>query len=403
MKQISFLILLSGIFVFIACQKNDETAIYRYQSLNLPSQVEDYKTEFDAAFQSKVTQIPFFNTLNIQKDNPISNHGATLGRVLFYDKLLSENNSIACASCHQQEAGFSDKGKSFSEGFEGKFTTRNSMSVVNTADNGIYFWDGRTPTLEALALQPVRNHIEMGLDKITNLEKKLAEAPYYTALFEKAFGSKEITRDKISKALAQFVHSLVSRNSKFDIGLNTNFSNFTPAEKRGEELFLKQLYCGQCHNGRDLDGQGGNFGWNGGNDLNRSAANIGLAVNYSDPGFGGLFSGAEAIASNGVFKVPSLRNVALTAPYMHDGRFKTLEEVIDHYSDGVQNHPSLDSRIRFFNQSTGWNGGGQDSIQNKNIRLNLTPQQKADLIAFLNTLTDSKFIQDKKFSNPFGN
>lgn len=405
MKQVSIAILFSGLFILIACQKNEEDKIYRYQSLNLPSKVEDYKADFNAVFQTKNTQqIPSFFNLNIQKDNPITNEGATLGRVLFYDKLLSENNAISCASCHQQEAGFSDKGKAFSEGFEGKFTPRNSMSIVNTADNGFYFWDGRTPTLEALALQPVRNHIEMGLDRIPNLEKKLADAPYYTDLFEKAFGSKEITKDKISKALAQFVHSLVSKSSKFDIGLTNNFANFTASEKRGEKLFLKDLYCGQCHNGNDLDGRGGNFGWSGGNDLNRSSANIGLAMEYNDPGIGGIMTSTEAIISNnGVFKVPSLRNVALTAPYMHDGRFKTLEEVIDHYSDGVADHPNLDSRIRFFNQITGWNGGGQDSTLDKNIRLGLTPQQKTDLIAFLQTLTDTKFIQDKKFSNPFGN
>jgi cytochrome c peroxidase len=400
MKQSLFATLLGGFFLLVACQKKEEDKIYRYQSLNLPKQVDNYKSEFDAVFTS-----PFGNTnLNVPEDNPITNMGATLGRVLFYDKLLSENNTIACVSCHQQEASFSDKGKALSIGFEGNSTSRNSMSIVNTADNGFYFWDGRTATLEALALQPVRNHIEMGLDKIPNLEKKLEQTPYYTELFEKAFGSKEITRDKISKALSQFVHSLVSKTSKFDAGLKNNFSNYTASEKRGEELFLKELYCGQCHNGPDLDSRGGSFGW-GNNDLNlnRSSANIGLSKEYKDPGVGGLFSGTEAIIANGIFKVPSLRNVALTAPYMHDGRFKTLEEVIDHYSNGVEDHPNLDSRIRFFNQTTGWNGGGTDTTQNRHLKLNLTPQQKADLVAFLHTLTDNKFIQDKKFSSPFGN
>jgi cytochrome c peroxidase len=195
------------------------------------------------------------------------------------------------------------------------------------------------------------------------------------------------------------VHSLVSRNSKFDVGQKTNFSNFTAAEKRGEQLFQQTLYCGQCHNGKDFDGTGFSGGWNdNGSTLNFSAANVGLDKDYQDDGFG---LKANEPFRKGVFKVPSLRNVALTAPYMHDGRFKTLEDVINHYSDGIQDHPNLDSRIRFFNQRTNWNGGGVDTTQNRHIRLVLTKQQKADLVEFLKTLTDRTFIEDKKYSSPF--
>jgi cytochrome c peroxidase len=399
MKQKFFLLIFSVIMVLVACQKKEDEKVYQYQSINLPTETSDYKASFDAAFSrssSLPTTIP--QVFNFPAENKVTNAGATLGRVLFYDKLLSENNTTACASCHQQSNAFSDGGKQFSTGFAGEKTTRNSMAIVNTADNGFYFWDGRTSTLEMLALQPVRNHIEMGLDKIVNLEKKLAQAPYYNDLFKKAFGSTEITKEKVSKALSQFVHSLVSRNSKFDLGQKTNFSNFSAAEKRGEQLFQKTLYCGQCHNGKDFDGAGSSFGWGDDNNLNFSSANVGLDKNYQDDGFG-LKANDEF--SRGVFKVPSLRNVALTGPYMHDGRFKTLEDVINHYSDGVQNHPNLDSRIRFFNQRSNWNGGGVDTTQNRHIRLVLTKQQKTDLIEFLKTLTDKTFIEDKKYASPF--
>jgi cytochrome c peroxidase len=385
-------IILGVMFIAFACQKNNEdNKVYQYQTLNLPPQADNYKADFNAAFgTSKV--------VNLTTTNAITNDGAALGRVLFYDKLLSLNNTTACASCHQQSAGFSDGGAQFSVGFEGNITSRNSMSIANTADNGFYFWDGRSTTLEDLALQPVRNHVELGLNKIANLETKLANAPYYSALFEKAFGDKTVTRERVSKALSQFLHSMTSRNSKFDEGLKSNFTNYTPAEKRGEVLFAKTLYCGQCHNGTDLDSRGSSFtatgttnSWNSNqNNLNKQQANVGLEKNYIDDGMG-----------LGSFKVPSLRNVTLTAPYMHDGRFKTLEEVINHYSDGVQNHPNLDSRIRDFNKTRNWNGGGQDTTQNRHIRLALSTQDKSDLISFLKTLTDNKFITDSKFSNPF--
>lgn len=399
MKQIFSLCSLCVFLSLVACQKEDGNKVYQYQSLSLPATPFNYKDAFNTTFQVKSSS-NFGPVLNLPTDNQITDAGATLGRVLFYDKILSENNTTACGSCHQQSAGFSDNAKRFSIGFEGNLTTRNSMSIVNTADNGFYFWDGRSATLEDLALQPVRNHIEMGIDRIANLEKKLAQAPYYPELFEKAFGSKEITREKVSKALSQFVHSLASRSSRFDDGLKNNFANFTESEKRGEKLFTRDLYCGQCHNGSDLDNnQVFSIGW--GSDisnLNKTSANIGLDNNYQDNGMGSFENNSF---SNGKFKVPTLRNIALTAPYMHDGRFKTLEEVINHYSDGVMNHPNLDSRIRFFNQQKNWNGGGLDTTQNRHIRLSLDSQQKADLIAFLNTLTDKKFITDEKFSNPF--
>lgn len=364
--------------VLSACAKKDDiSSSYEYQNLKLPETTLDYVSDARSVYG------------NNEVINKLTNAGATLGRVLFYDKRLSLNNTTSCGSCHSAQSGFSDTNKQFSQGFANESTTRNAMHIVNMGDNSSFFWDGRASSMEQLSLMPVRNHIEMGIDRINDIAVKLNKSSYYPELFKKAFGDEEITKDRIANALSQFVNSIVSDKSKFDI----QKSNFTAAEKHGENLFFQQLYCGQCHNGKDLDGSGG-FGWWGG-DSNNGFANIGLDKIYKDEGR------VTADKSVGLFKVPSLRNVALTAPYMHDGRFKTLEEVINHYSDGIANHPDLDSRIRFFNQRTGWNGGGSDTTQNRNIRLGLTAQEKSDLIAFLRTLTDHEMVKQEKYTNPF--
>lgn len=319
---------------------------------------------------SNTNGITVFNGPN----NPFSNEKASLGRVLFYDKLLSVNNRIACGSCHLQELGFSD-GKQSSEGFLGVTTTpRNSMTIANLQLESSFFWDARANSLEDQATQPIKNHIEMGIENIDLLPNKLGKTSYYANLFSNAYGSSEITSDKIAKALATFLRSMISANSKFDIGENSQFANFSLLEKEGQAIF-QSSQCSSCHN-LSL----GFFGWSG-----TTIANIGLAKT-SDNGAINTFNNPSFENS---FKAPTLRNIALTAPYMHDGRFATLNEVIDHYSHNIQQYDNLDWRLQ--------DGNGNAK------KFNYTDHQKEALIAFLNTLTDYSYITDKRFSNPFKN
>lgn len=312
--------------------------------------------------------------------NPITNEGATLGRVLFYDKDMSLNSTIACASCHKQKFSFSDP-MVFSKGFDGGLTTRNSMTIVNSRyySNGKFFWDERAVTLEDQTLMPIQHPVEMGM-KLDSLEKRLAAKDYYKVLFRKAFGDENITRDRVSKALAQFIRSMVSYQSKYDEGLvalghpagpQDNLPNFTQQENQGMHLY--QLNCaGPCHAGELQNMQ--------------VARNNGLDLVYTDNGVGAITNRQGDV---GKFKVGSLRNVALTAPYMHDGRFTTLEQVVEHYNSKIQNNVNLDQRLKDPNDNT------------KPLRLNLTQQQKDNIVAFLNTLTDNSFITDVKYSDPF--
>ena len=315
---------------------------------------------------------------NVPTNNRTRNQGATLGRVLFYDTALSKNNTISCASCHSQENSFSDSNR-FSVGFEGELTARNSMSLANARfyRNGRFFWDERASSLEEQVLMPIQDHIEMGLT-LEELESKLSSRRRYKILFNRAFGDSIITSQRISRALSQFVRSMVSYESKFDIGLAlTNdprrpFSNFTNLENRGKELFFSpQTNCAQCHTTAAFIGD--------------RARNNGLDILLTDLGVGGATGRNNDL---GMFKVPSLRNIEVTAPFMHDGRFTTLEQVIEHYNSGVQNSQNLDNRLR--------RGNGAR-------RLNLSNSEKMALKDFLLTLTDRTFLTDEKFSSPFKN
>lgn len=317
---------------------------------------------------------PILGQDNMPATNMTTDAGATLGRVLFYDRRLSANQSISCASCHQQQHGFSDTNR-FSRGFNGGFTDRNSMGLSNARwyQRRHFFWDERAATLEDQVLQPIQNAVEMGmtLEALTN---RLAAEPFYTNLFTAAFGSPQVTSHRISLALAQFVRSIVSTRSKFDQGVASNFSNFTAQENLGRQIFNGQVgnaTCTACH-GTDNFVPGPNIN------------NNGLENPYVDKGLGRVTGRPQ---DEGLFKVPSLRNIALTAPYMHDGRFATLEEVVEFYNSGVVNHPNLSPPLRL--------PGGQP------LRLNLTAAQKAALVAFLRTLTDPNLATDAKYSDPF--
>jgi cytochrome c peroxidase len=358
---LSILATIALVIVLQSCNKSDLELSYREDSLKLPAEVMNYET----------LNLPsgFF----LQKTPNFTNHGATLGRVLFYDRKLSVNNKIACASCHHQELAFSD-GVAISDGFSDKKTRRNAMNIINTLNESTFFWDSRSNDLTDMVLMPVRDHIEMGLEELGDLETKLAATSYYSGLFNNAFGSSEITKEKIADALTQFLNSMVTANSKFDQAAASNFSSFNADEKAGLDLFWGKATCGSCHGGTDFRGSWGED-W----------ANIGLDLVYDDNGLGEI-SGA---ASNGMFKVPSLRNIEMTAPYMHDGRFKNLEEVVEHYNSNIQKHDNLDWRVQDFS------GNGDP------VRLGLTATEKRQLITFLKTLTDQQFINDPKFSDPF--
>lgn len=313
------------------------------------------------------------NADNTPADNPITNAGATLGRVLFYDRKLSRNNLVACAACHQQGRGFADAER-LSIGFVGGSTARHSMALTNARfyDRGRYFWDERAASLEAQVLQPIQDQVEMGMT-LADLVPKLQATEYYPPLFQAAFGSPEVTADRISRALAQFVRAMVSYQSKYDSGFVNGQQNFqavfTPSEMRGLQLFGpgqqgqgRTVRCDRCHGTNAF--------------IAAVPQNTGLDATVTDPG-----------AGQGRFKTPSLRNVAVRERFMHDGRFTTLEEVIEFYNSGVQNNPNLSPLMR-----------NQDGTV---TRLNLTAQEKADLIAFLQTLTDRNFLTDPRFSDPF--
>ena len=305
---------------------------------------------------------------NIPEDNPVTDHGATLGRVLFYDKRLSANDTTACGSCHLQEYAFSDPER-FSTGFAGGKTPRNSMGLANgrffQADQ--FFWDARVESLEELILLPIQNPIEMG-NTLERAVGKVAAAPFYPPLFEKAFGSPEVTSERIAKAVAQFLRAMVSYRSRYDEGVATGFDNFTGQERFGMELFNAQANrCARCHLS---DTQ-----------ILLFPRNNGLDLVYADKGMGSITGDGF---DNGRFKPPSLRNVGLTGPYMHDGRFATLQDVLEHYSSGIRSHPNLGTFL-------------------PDKGLNLTDRQRNAMEAFLHTLTDQAFISDPKFSDPFAN
>lgn len=317
---------------------------------------------------------PILGQDNTPPNNPTSDAGATLGRVLFYDKRLSTNQTISCSSCHQQAHGFSDP-RQFSVGFAGGQTPRNSMGLSNARwyQRQSFFWDERARTLEDQVLQPVQNAVEMGmtLEALTN---RLAAEPFYTNLFAVTFGTPDVTTNRIRRALAQFVRSIVAVRTKFDQGAATGFANFTTEENLGRQIFNGQVgiaTCTTCH---------GTDNFVPGPALN----NNGLEFPYVDLGVGGITGNT---ADNGKFKVPSLRNIALTAPYMHDGRFATLEQVVEFYNSGVVNNPNLPPQLRNPNGTV--------------RRLNLSVSQKAALVAFLKTLTDPGIATDEKYSDPF--
>lgn len=373
-----YLVLISVSFLCFSCKKNDEVNIpVENQYINLPTTPFNYA---NPDIPAHVLNDPgLLAADNTPFTNPVTDAGATLGRVLFYDKNLSKNKTIACASCHQQANGFSDP-LVLSDGFEGGKTGRHSMGLVNARfyNNGRFFWDERAASLEAQVLLPMQDPVEMGMT-LDSVVGRVSALPYYSTLFTDAFGDETVSAERISRALAQYVRSIMSYQSRYDEGRaqvanpNQPFPNFTQQENQGKNLFFNPQLggCAGCHGTEGFVAPG--------------PRNNGLdATNVADQGVGGS-SGNPAQA--GLFKSPSLRNIALRAPYMHDGRFSTLLEVIDHYSTNIQDNPNLSAPLR---QPDG-------SIK----RMNFTATEKAALIAFLQTLTDQSLATDEKFSDPF--
>ena len=345
------------------------------------------------------TTIPYDEIPGIVDFDPmegfvIDNEKATLGRVLFYDTQLSINNRTSCATCHKQAFGFADN-VAQSVGFENKLTPRNSPAILNAGLQEAFFHDLREEVLENMVLKPIGNHIEMGLEDQQYLLNKVGSLNYYKPLFENAFGSDSVTLEKISAGMVHFIRSMVSINSKYDIGTMTGFSNFTEEELLGKDLYFAKFPCSGCHGGDNLNGG------------SSAAENIGLDSWYSDQGMTGIepVSGNER---NGWFKVPSLRNIAQTAPYMHDGRFQTLEEVVEFYNSGMSNHPQLSFMLRK-NTNGGFFFFGEDPMDEElnaatgiiPLRMHMTNEEKKALVAFMKTFTDETFLTNERFSDPF--
>lgn len=380
MKKVSTIALLAIglVSIFSACQDDDFNIQPQKKNLVLPANVLDYEEVVD--LPSHFTDDLRNGSIqdNTPSFNSITNHGATLGRVLFYDTKLSLNSVKSCASCHHQENGFADP-VAFSEGFNNKFTSRNSMAIFNNRFSSSFFWDMEVKDLEDQVVMPIKDHIEMGIEDLNQLESKLAKVDYYPELFKNAFGSSEITAARISLAMSQFIRSIVSYDSKYDKGVASNFTNFTSQERLGFEVF-KSAECDNCHSSQNFGGI--------------ESANIGLEMTYADKGRGAIENREDL---NGVFKVPSLRNIELTAPYMHDGRFQTLEQVVDHYSEAIVNHRNLDLRLTA--QGNSWNDT-RPSTSNI-MHFEFTEEESHALVAFLKTLTDENMMKDEKYADPF--
>ncbi len=343
------------ILIFSACNKNKlEYSVTPY-NLDIPSH---------------------FPQMPIPEDNPMTQEGVELGKKLFFEKRLSKDVTVNCASCHQQSKGFADPNQ-FSVGVGGAIGTRQSMALINLGWQTSFFWDGRAGTLEEQIFEPVRDPLEMHLSWPQAVSRLQLDSDY-KRMFFKAFGTEDFDSTHVSKALAQFMRTLISSNSKYDIMYK--FRNGMPLD--ASEQAILQSVTTQEWGGMDLF-----FSLTGGDCLHchdgplmhiNLFSNNGMDTHFEDKG---RYLVTNNPNDEGKFKVPTLRNIELTAPYMHDGRFNTLEEVIDQYSHGVVNSPTIDPMMEFAHQ-----GGVQ-----------LDEYEKELLLAFLKTFTDWDFIENPAF------
>jgi len=360
------------------CEKEVEVAGYRYPVL--PEQVYRYDS------------LPLSISFDPFGGHVMDNDVITLGRVLFYETRLSINNRISCGSCHLQQLAFSDRSAK-STGFTNKSTGRNTPPIVNVGLQAAFFWDLRQPVLADMVLNPIADHIEMGLDNNEYMLAKIAGQSYYPPLFEKAYGDAGVTRERIATALEMFMRAIVSINTEFDIGRNTGFVNLNAEQEFGRQLFFHKFPCSTCHGGSELSGLS-------------IAANIGLEMDYPDNGVKGFLPTGEPL--DGWFKIPTLRNIEFTGPYMHDGRFATLEEVVEFYNSGIQPHSQLSPLLREHDDGGFFSLGHALGSQSANdpfgrlpLRMHMTDEEKRALITFMKTMSDYNFIRDPRFSDPF--
>jgi len=350
--------------------------------LDLPNEPTDYTIHFPE--YSRNSRLAFNNQL------------VTLGKVLFYDENLSEDKTISCASCHKQHLAFADD-VAFSKGILNRDTDRNSLALGSVFNFNVYygpdripfFWDNRASTVQEQTEQTFANEKEMGMN-MDEVVQRVQEEEFYNPLFKAAYGvDVTVTEDKVLDAISEFVNSMGSYNNVYDQALekhhqaggstsqayslaNTDLPLLSAQENIGKTLYVNK--CGSCHgvtNGAP----------------SRNDANNGLDNVYADNGIGLLtnYTGDE-----GMFKIPTLRNIALSGPYMHDGRFETLEEVVEHYSTGVQDHPNLSQELR----TNSWGSG-------EPIQFNFSSEEKEALLAFLHTFTDESFVNDVRYADPF--
>ncbi len=351
-----FSIILIACF-FLSCSNSDDSTNYVPTPVNLEIP-------------------PLFNSLllspSVPPDNPQTIEGIALGRKLFYEPLLSNDGTLACANCHLAENSFTDPNR-FSTGITGEMGTRNAMPIVNLAWNfqNRFLWDGSASSLEDQVDDPIENPIEMN-NTWPNVVATLQATSEYPGLFEQAFGTTTITREFVAKAIAQFERTLISGNSRFDQYLLGDNNAVTAQEINGFNIFMDENRgdCFHCH------GNEFNPLW-----TNNAFHNNGLDASFEDIGLGG-FTGDPL--DFGKFKSPSLRNLAYTAPYMHDGRFATLDEVINHYSEGLVYSNTIDPLMKNISE-----GGAQ-----------LTDSDKLDLKAFLLSLSEPEFTTNPAFLNP---
>ncbi|WP_410479468.1 cytochrome-c peroxidase [Polaribacter sp. HL-MS24] len=348
----TYLFLFSFLFL-MNCASKEEDEVYT----PVP-----YTLEIPSLFASKLIA-PV-----LPVNNPLTEEGVALGKKLFFDKRLSGDHTQSCASCHNPRNSFAEN-QPFSEGIDGVFGNRNAMPIFNLAWNfdERFAWDGRELSLERQALEPVRNPIEMH-SNWKRVAEKLAASPEYPDMFARAFGSSKIDSIGITKAIAQFERTIISGNSKFDRFLRGETS-LSSEEQNGFDVFMDEAKgdCFHCH------GSNQNPLW-----TDNKFHNNGLDATFSDLGLGAVTGDPN---DNGKFKSPSLRNLRFTAPYMHDGRFTTLEQVINHYSNGLKQSSTIDPLMKKVAQ------GG----------VRLSPQEKMDLKAFLLSLSDPEFINNPAF------
>ena len=396
--KITFFSLCAAALMFTSCEPNYD---YIYYTKDQASKMQDLNIQTLLPYE---VELPVHLSRMGLFARPVDSEKATLGRVIFYDKSLSSDGKISCASCHHQDHGFADPNAT-STGVEDRQSTRNSIalgSVVNfsayygTDINGPtairFFWDNRAETVEQQSRGAFTNHDEMNMT-MSEVVNTIRAKSYYTPLFQKAYNPDlddasipQITEARVFEAVAEFINSMGSYHSKFDteadkLYLSNNnaygvdlikdqsFSGFTADENAGKNLYMAN--CASCHStnmGRPIL----NF------------ANNGLDQVYTDKGVGGITNTSSELYQ---FKVPTLRNVEVSAPYMHDGRFTSLEDVLEHYSAGIKANSGLSAPLKNFNGTP------------KNMNFSTTEKQQ--LIAFLKTLTDDVIKNEARFSDPF--